>query len=275
MMVTILDSHPDIAMSYELYPNLLELEDGSPEGLSKAISRLDPTRGRRYAEDIANTKLATFLNRLPRGGLEPADVLEVINSHVSENAGVRTVEERLRLVERLARWKARREDKGRWGLKCLNNYADYLSVFPDASFINMVRDGRDVFASQLTQMSRVADVEAVARAWVRTNQQFREFASQSGVPAEEVIYEQLVRDPESELRKLCVRLGLSFYPSMAKHQEQPHTVYSASHLSLARIKQPIDTASIGRWREDLTPDQVAGFMAIAGDMMEAYGYTMK
>lgn len=272
LVVTILDSHPEVAMSYELYPSLLELEDGSPESLTRVIAQLRPGRGARFADRVENARFATFLKRLPRGGLAPDDVIEVLQAHIDAGHGVASAAERVRLMERCALWKADREGKPRWGMKCLGNYDDYLEAFPQASFLNLIRDGRDVLASQLLQMHGSRDVAQVANGWVSTHHRFRKLAARRGVKAHEVIYEDLVRDPESTIRALCAAVGLSFRAELLRHSDQPHSVYGASHLSMKRIREPIDSSSIGRWQRDLTSEQVDEFMATAGDTMAMLGY---
>lgn len=272
LMVTILDSHPDVAMSYELYPNLLELDEGSPDDVAQVVAKLRPERGKRFAEGVENARFATFLKRLPRGGLAPEDVVEVVEAHVAEGRGVETAADRIRLMERCALWKADREGKSRWGLKCMATYDDYLEVFPHACFLDVIRDGRDVLASTLLEMKRSREVAQVANGWASTHRRFRELAARENVTAHEVIYEDLVRDPEPTIRALCSAIDLPFTPELLSHSDHPHSIYDASHLSMERIRQPIDPSSIGRWRRDLTPEQLDEFMAIAGDTMAMLGY---
>ncbi len=272
LVVTILDSHPDVAMSYELYPNLLELEDPTPNGLRKVIDRLEPEKGRRFADRVDNSRFRTFLYRLPRGGLAADDVIGVFRAHMDEGMGVAAAE-RIRLVERFARWKANREGKARWGLKCLGAYDEYLAVFPDAAFVNIIRDGRDVLASTLREMKTERTVTQIANGWVSTHQRFREIMDRPDVTATEVFYEELVQNPAPVIRGLCEVLGLPYSSDLLNHNKHAHSIYSASHLSLERIRQPIDPSSIGRWRRELTTQQLDELLEIAGDMMRLLGYT--
>lgn len=272
LLVTILDSHPDVAMSYELYPNLLELEDPTPNGLGEVIDRLEPEKGRRFAERVDNSRFRTFLYRLPRGGLAAEDVVAVFQAHMDEGMGVATTAERIRVVDRCARWKAVHEGKTRWGLKCLGTYDDYLAVFPDAAFVNIIRDGRDVLASALKEMKTERTVKQVANGWVSTHQRFRELMDRPDVTATEVFYEDLVQNPESVIRGLCEVLALRYSSALLSHSEHAHSIYSASHLSLARIRRPIDANRIGRWRRELTTQQLDEFLEIAADTMRLLGY---
>ena len=41
LMATVIDAHPDVAMSYELYPQLLELDDGTADRLRELADAFD------------------------------------------------------------------------------------------------------------------------------------------------------------------------------------------------------------------------------------------
>lgn len=272
LLVTVLDSHPELAMSYELYPDLLDLPDGSPQGLHSVVEAMANAGDTRWADVVDHPRFVTFVNRLPRGGMARPDVIETFRAHIADGRGVETVEDRVVLMGRFAAWKSAKERKPTWGVKCLATYDDYLSVYPGTRFLNVVRDGRDVLASTLLEMGRPRSVEQVATGWSSTHLRFRQLQERADVRAHEVVYEELVREPETTIRSMCEAIGLAFDPSMLQHEQDDHSVYSASHLSMDRIRQPIDDSSIGRWRRDLSSDQVEEFMSIAGDTMQLMGY---
>ena len=47
---------------------------------------------------------------------------------------------------------------------------------------------------------------------------------------------------------------------------------SASHLSMDRITKPIDESRVGRWRSELSEDDVERFYTAAGDAFTVLGY---
>jgi len=152
-------------------------------------------------------------------------------------------------------------------------------VLPSARIVCMVRDGRDV---ALSIRNRNGDFAGGCRRWVEDNQ--------SWLPSRELPnffvlrYEELVRSPEIELRRLCDFLQLRFVPEMlhpesrprnwySKSVEKPETAFGANHNSHRnwQINQPLFDGS-GRWKTGLVPGELATFDEIAGDTMVQLGY---
>lgn len=273
LMVTILDAHPDVAMSYELYPNLLQVPDPSPEFLRSLIGRLAGGETLRQISDWIGIKVVgSFLMRLPRGGLHEKELIDILREQVAAGMGFRTSDERLRFVERCCKCKMRRLGKKRWGLKCTTRFADYRALWPNAHFINMVRDGRDVLASTLNTGSFNKTPAEIGYGWANTIRAFRLLAEDPEAHAHSVIYEKLAADAELVVQELCIKLGLQYTPEMLEFHRQDLTIYETRHLSGDRISKPIDASRIGRWRKEASPEQLASFYSTAREMMIACGY---
>jgi hypothetical protein len=60
-----------------------------------------------------------------------------------------------------------------------------------------------------------------------------------------VEYEQLVADPESEIRRLLDHLDLPFDPACLEFHRNPRAVKTASS---EQVRQPINRAGIDQWR---------------------------
>ncbi len=268
LLCTLLDAHKDVAFSYELYPNLLEV-DGELD-LRALAQRL--TRSWRPKNEAPSKGFATFVARIERGGLSYKDFSKLLHQFVDEGFSVATLEGRLRLIELCAEAKMHRLKKTRWGMKCNNRYDEYLSRWPKACFLNVLRDGRDVLASQLNTGSFNKTPAEVGQGWVQTHNAFEKLQARGDVCAHVVRYEALTTDPEPELRAMCKRLDLEFDPEMLRHSEKDLTVFKARHLSRDRVASAIDTKMIGRWKRDLSSSQLDEFMTVAGDAMQAYGY---
>jgi hypothetical protein len=157
-------------------------------------------------------------------------------------------------------------------MKCNNAYDDYLRFWPQACFLNMLRDGRDVLASQLNTGNFRHSPRQVAKGWQTTHRRFQALVDRGNVKARVVHYERLTGNTEGELREICAFLSLEFDPAMLRHHELDLTVFKANHLSRDRLSGMVDTNRIGRWRNDLTADQLAEFFAVAGDELRRHGY---
>jgi hypothetical protein len=156
-----------------------------------------------------------------------------------------------------------------------------LRAYPQAVAVHVVRDGRDVAASLLErgwlsatrtgaddaglpfgpyarfwvepgreeEFSRVSDATRAAWAW-------RRYVTAAGVAPDrtvEVRYEQLVTDPAAAAAPVAAALGVD------------------APLVTAAFAEAHDT-SAGRWRRDLTPDQLADVEREAGQALAAHGY---
>lgn len=272
-MVTVLDAHPDIAMSYELYPTLLKpLMSGrlSPQDFKEML--LETIQGREMKALPENKMVKTFIDRCPRGGISKPDLLSVLDDYCSEGYSFQTIGECLRFIEKCAVMKMVREGKKRWGLKCNSAFDAYLDLWPKACFLNMVRDGRDVLASQMNTGAFNPSPADLGISWSKVHKKFRKLVNDPSVNAFEVFYEELVVNPEDTLKVLCRSLGVNYHENMLNYHENDLTIFDASHLSMERIKKSIDASKIGRWKEELASEQLEGFMSTAGQMMKNLGY---
>lgn len=273
LMVTILDAHPDVAMSYELYPELLNAADPSAAFLERLVERLEAGDKLKTVANLDGGKdFYSFVVRLPRGGIHEREFLALLRDHLAEGMSFATPKERLIFMQRCCVQKMKVEGKKRWGLKCSSRFDEYLEIWPHACFINMVRDGRDVLASTLNTGAFNKDITRIARGWANTMRIFLALMARPGVNAYPVVYERLTANPQEEVRKLCDELHLEFVPEMLDFHEKDLTIFHTRHLSSNRISKPIDTSMIGRWQKELTPGQLDEFYAAAGDMMNSMGY---
>lgn len=187
---------------------------------------------------------------------------------------------------------ARRFGKRRYGDKT-PGYCHYMAgiaqVLPEAHFIHMIRDGRDVALSMRhLWFGPGPDLAAQAREWVSWIGTAREQAK-SCERYLEVRYEDLLADPERVLRRVCSFVNLRYTPLMLRYHERAAERMSelndwkcrdgglwASREQLAAIhhltsRRP-DQGRAGRWRREMSLEERASFEAIAGDMLEHCGY---
>ena len=273
LMVTILDAHPDIAMTYELYPTLLEKMDNSISALESYIDLFSKARNlKQVAKKIVDGKFKTFILRCDRGGLDVKDLELIFQEQVSENRSLETHQDRLELIAKCCRKKMNREGKSRWGLKCNNKYNEYLSVWPNAYFLNMIRDGRDVLASQLNTGSFKATPKSLGISWANTHRTFKTLVNDPEVNAYEIIYEKLVTESSTEIEQIVSFLGLNYDADMLNFHNKNLTIFSASHLSMNRISVGIDSTKIGRWQKDLTEQQANEFFKATDGLMSDFKY---
>lgn len=169
--------------------------------------------------------------------------------------------------------------KPRYGDKT-PSYMQRLDVleraFPGALYVHLVRDGRDAALSFLAMKrrprfnwARPRGLLSFAAQWRRELEAARAFGARLGAGRyRELRYEDLVADPERELRGVCEFLGLEFEPGLLEYHRDVDATSLVDHPKLA------EPPGAGRsdWRTQLEPGQQESFEAVAGPLLDAYGY---
>ena len=175
------------------------------------------------------------------------------------------------VVRAMYEFHARQRGRRRWGDKT-PGYIDSLLVlhemFPDAKFIHIIRDGRDVACSTMPLSFGPNTVFASARRWRRSVMHGLRFAEANNGLIYALKYEDLVVDPEKHLREICHFLGEEFEPAMLEFYKKPGEVLH-HHQNTAR---QVNTSRKDRWKRELTRRQVRVYEAIAGDVLGKLGY---
>ncbi len=139
----------------------------------------------------------------------------------------------------------------------LRRFPMLLKKLPEVKTLIIVRDPRDVCASLLNIRFASDNVEELAHRWLSENVFARQCLKKYAGRMKLVIYKKLVYETESTVRELCDFAGIEFH----KGQLQPEKV--ADDLVLLegehwreRNFRPITDESIGRYKEDLTAEEI-------------------
>jgi hypothetical protein len=154
-----------------------------------------------------------------------------------------------------------------------------LEAYPQALAVHVLRDGRDVVCSLLERGWLSADKEgrddarlaygAEARFWVEPERrdEFAEASDTRRCAWAWRRYVEAARASNAAERLLEVR-----YESLATVADRLAAFLDANVTSTHRALDSFRDSSIGRWRRDLTPEQVADVEAEAGDLLRELGY---
>jgi hypothetical protein len=155
------------------------------------------------------------------------------------------------------------------------------SHWPEAKFVHLIRDGRDVYLSVLNwnhayrsagRYSIWAEdpVTTTALWWERKVR----FGRQGGLALErrlyyELHYEDLVSQPDDACVRLCEFLRLPYEASMLRfHQGRTR---NESGLDAKKAWRPI-TPGLRDWRTQMPPEDVERFEAAVGELLDELGY---
>lgn len=170
-----------------------------------------------------------------------------------------------------------KKGKVRWGDTTFTNtyfIPEILSVYPDASFIFLVRDGRDVVASfkagGADAFDEYATPKVAARHWVKGLNTYDWLAKRK--PVFLIRYEDMVSQPKGVLKELCSFMKIDFEPEMLDFfQHVPeHEIYALDHHQ--SIRKPLFRDSIGKYKDVLSAGELDELMPILRKGLNEFNY---
>jgi hypothetical protein len=183
------------------------------------------------------------------------------------------------VLDALYRRKAAEDGAVRWGDKT-PSYVLHISaldeIFPAAQFVHLIRDGRDATLSAEKKWGRrhwYMDNYYLLKNWVRCVERGQATGRGLGPTRYlEVRYENLVRDPESEIRRICEFLGEDLHADMLDHSRvAQRQIRSGGHME---VREPISTASVRRWEVQMSPFDKKVADRVAGRTLSSLGYQL-
>jgi hypothetical protein len=163
------------------------------------------------------------------------------------------------LVNSFLAQKMQQDGKSRVGATVHRYFDRLLHVWPDARFIHLLRDPRDVARSTIP-MGFAGNVWAGAARWVEAETTWSRLRKRLTEDRWiELRYEELVRTPEARLNELCAFLDVSYDSRMLEYSAT--TTYGAP-----------DPAVAARWRAHLSERDIGLIEAQVGSLMRDRGY---
>lgn len=260
LLRAMLDSHPGMAVPPESYfiPSML--------------------RHRRRYQTRGGFDTARFLrdvqahHRFRKWGLPLSDVSAALESSPPGDCPT--------AIRRLYELYAKAHDKSRYGDKTPEYVHSILLLarfFPEALFVHLIRDGRDVALSirdtriwpDTTRRWRsVTNLADAAIYWKRAVNRGQRAGRRLG-PSRylELSYERLVSEPEATLRLLCQFLDLKWTEKMLQY---PRRSKNLTHPGL------LDAPTVGLrdWRIQMSQEDQALVERNAGSLLRDLGYEL-
>lgn len=271
-----LDSHPDLAVPAESGGMILQFchglpVNGHPDRLSwpPVETATGPHDEEAVSEMVEHLALS---HRYQAWRLDPAAVV-----HHAVSAGAASRADVIRAVYAVY---ARAQGKGRYADKTPGHglhLARLSELFPEAVFVHVVRDGRDVALSMVEMSWGPTDLPEAALHWADRVTRTRQAGTTLG-PGRylEVFYEDLIIDPVSVLTRVCVHAGLEYDPRMLDYRPAAgrQLAMSPAPHEDRNLTRPL-TAGLRDWRTEMAPDDVATFEALVGPVLEELGYATR
>jgi len=124
-------------------------------------------------------------------------------------------------------------------------------LFPNAKYINLVRDGRDVVSSYL-KSGLLTEVNQIAWRWNTATKKSEAFGKDKKTKETflTIFYEDLVSKPEETSKEIFEFLNLDF--KKVKNDRDFDKMGDTVLEHHANVKNPINKNSIGKWKNDLS-----------------------
>jgi hypothetical protein len=264
LLRSMLNAHPDMALPYEnhLWEDI--------NALMRSPLLVPETFIASLESSVARIELGIDVELIQRKlsrGMELAEAMQFIYQSYAASQG-----------------KIRAGDKTPKNLHMMRSISQ---KFPAAHFIHIIRDGRAVAASvRELWFSPAKTAAGLAHHWNHCIQKGRQAGKQ--IPHYlEIHYEELVRDAESVLRRVCNFIELPFDSSMLNYHENAieeirsigfwhgdtWTVSGKDIASIhSNIGKPPDQSRIDAWRSILSQTEQEEFNEIAGSLLLELGY---
>ena len=254
LLRVMLDRSSEIAIPYESF----------------FVTPLAHRHGRRPQLDEFVDDLGRFY-QLYEWGIEPEDVRSRLREGMTTGEAIAAVFEVY----------AEHEGKPRWGDKT-PLYMQHLPLlerlFPDALWVHLVRDGRDAALSVLElpegfsgkTWAQPRTAAQFAARWRTEIRSARRLGRHVGHRYLELRYEDLVAEPERELRRVCEHASLTWEPGLLEHDVAPEVSAMPEHRNLAQPPTP----GLRDWRNQMSREDAVAIEEVAGDVLRSSGYEL-
>jgi len=263
-----LDAHPDLTIPPETHfvPDLIKAareDDATPESTLEAMKSAREWGDFGFSDEM----MLARLRELPE--IKPGPAVRTFYSAYTEEQG-----------------------KPRWGEKT-PTYVQKMKLIqraiPEARFVHVIRDGRDVALSVLDRTVRDLTAGDIARRWQKKITKAREDKPKLRHYME-IRYEDLILDTEPVLRQVCEFIELPWDDGLLTYHERSADRLKemaralpaegrAKELSVERrmathemTTKPPSADRVARWRTQMTAEQRDEFESIAGDLLDQLGY---
>jgi hypothetical protein len=271
LVTVMLDSHPELAMPPEtaFLPSLGTLEGNEGSALRRAFFDLVTTDRWNVSNwnDLGIDRQSLWRRLVELRTFTVTAGLRVLYGMVADRAGKRLVGEKT---------------------PANTNHMPLIESFlPEARFVHIVRDPRDVVMS-LNRTSAGSSTQQSAQHWAGMVANARRYA-RTVRHYHELRYEDLLAEPERLLRGICAFLGLEFTAAMLDYRASgerhvghlgdrllPNGVAVVPAASRARLHEnltrPLQKDRAGAWRSEMSTADRVVVERIAGPLMDELGY---
>ncbi len=150
--------------------------------------------------------------------------------------------------------------------------------FPDARFVYLVRDGRDMAVSFRDSPNHFGTVEDAAEIWSRQQRACLELYTDPSMRDRifPVHYEDLITNPGDIVADLCDFVDVPFNEQMLDFHRKRYNIEAAEQVTNWRdISKPIDSTNYGKYRDTFSTSKLHDLESIMYRELYQTGYSLE
>lgn len=144
-------------------------------------------------------------------------------------------------------------------------------------YIHLIRDGRDVALSFRKAIVGEKHIYYLAKQWREDQELSNYYVEKFG--AESVIrvkYEDLLRQPQQEIQRICQFIGLEYSNNILKfYESQDSKITAESGEMWHNLSKPLMKNNFNKYKKELQPEDIDLFEKVAGKLLLEYGYELE
>lgn len=157
---------------------------------------------------------------------------------------------------------------------------ELMKIFPDARFVHLTRDYRDHYLSMKRADFNQSRLSLIVYNWKESAKKIRKFKKRNAHSVYTLKYEDLVTNPEMELKKVMDFLNMEYHPDALQHHNQKEkleNIYSEESLKkyFGSLLKPITADKVNEWKTQMSDKDIELADGIVGKYAEREGYERK
>jgi hypothetical protein len=277
LLSAVLDAHSRICMGFEMLFPAFSGVDYILENLQEVrADKVDLRRAGSLIRKRGMKDLGKWISRCHRLGLQYESLVFALNNHLETHGNsLKHLENRLLLIKRVLDVPEVRNGASHVGFKVTDNdFNVYLKLYPNATFVYILRDPRDVYAS-LKGADFDVTLETSNRRWMLGLESFRMFQEKHPERCQIVRYEDIVDNPGAVIAPVLTMAGLEMEEGMLEFQRSKIRILDSTHPNAENLKKGFFDSSVGRYLRDLPTEDILNICVACGDLMRFHGYLTK
>ena len=276
LLCTILDSHTNISMGYELISppinSVAKLKSTLKKALEESGGNL-PKAGKAI-QKAGEKETGKFIARCHRAGIYTKDLVSILEELDKKNIHNLTfMKTRLTLASLIVQKAMLKKKADFCGFKYSSaSYELGRRLFPGALFIFIARNPKDVAASHIERKFGHT-IPRICKAWIHNVDRFLKFNNRHPEISRIIRYEDLVSKPQETFNKIFEIIPLEIEENLINFQNSNASIYKSSHPNTSKLKQGFFTSSIGRWEKDLSRQNSELIVRYCKKYMPQLGYS--